>query len=137
MPDKPSAGDTRYARGLAAREAVLGAEYVRAQQQDRSDIYQRWQHYLTEEGWGGVWTRPGLDRKTRSLITLSVLATLGRSTELALHLRGAMRNGWTREDLSEILIHLSAYAGMPASVEAFRVADTIFVEEDAGDGAGR
>jgi 4-carboxymuconolactone decarboxylase len=124
---QPGAGAaSRYERGLAAREAVLGSEYVNAQLSssgEHSEIYRRWQHYLTEEAWGGVWTRGVIDRKTRSLITITALATLGRSAELLLHLRGAIRNGWTPEELSEVLIHLSAYAGVPAAVEAFRVAE--------------
>lgn len=123
----------RYKRGLQARKEVLGSEYVNRQLEEReqSVFYRKWQRYLTEEGWGGVWTRSGLDRKTRSLICIVTLATQGRSHELSLHIKGARRNGWSIEEISEILIHLSSYAGLPTAVEAFRVADEAFSEEDA------
>lgn len=123
--------DERYEKGLRTREEVLGSEYVQSQLAGpaHSEFFLEWQRYLTEEGWGGSWTRPGIDRKTRSLVTLTVLATLGRSKELGLHLAGARRNGWTVDEIKEILIHLGAYAGFPAAVEAFRVAEEVIGAE--------
>ncbi|HCB06216.1 MAG TPA: carboxymuconolactone decarboxylase family protein [Nocardioides sp.] len=122
--------DERYQAGLRARAEVLGRGRLEATlAAPASPTMQRWQRYLTEEGWGGVWCRPGLDRKSRSLITVTALAMAGRDHELALHLQGARRNGWTQDELGEALIHLVAYAGYPAAVAAFRLLDGAFAEE--------
>jgi alkylhydroperoxidase/carboxymuconolactone decarboxylase family protein YurZ len=122
--------DERYEAGLRARGEVLGKARLDATlNAPSSPMMQRWQRYLTEEGWGGVWCREGLDRKSRSLITITALAIGGRTHELALHLRGARRNGWTQDELAEALIHLTAYAGYPAAVGAFGALDEAFAEE--------
>ena len=122
--------DARLERGRQIRAEVLGPEYVaaRAAQPVTHPVIETWRRYLVEEGWGGVWARPGLDRKYKSLVTISVLAATGKSQELGVHLVGALRNGWTADELGEVLIHLSSYAGYPAAVEAFRVAEKVFAE---------
>lgn len=118
----------RFERGSRIRAEVLGPDYIAAREAKitTDPVILEWQRYLAEEGWGGVWARPGLSRKDRSLITISVLAAAGKSHELGLHLVGALRNGWTPEELGEALIHLSSYAGYPSAVEAFRVAEQVF-----------
>jgi 4-carboxymuconolactone decarboxylase len=118
--------EERYENGRRIREEVLGTDYVASRQPAEDPVLAAWQRYVVEEGWGGVWARPGLSRKDRSLITVTVLAVTGRSPELAVHLVGALRNGWTPEELGEALIHLSSYAGYPAAVEAFRTAGEVF-----------
>jgi 3-oxoadipate enol-lactonase/4-carboxymuconolactone decarboxylase len=122
--------DERYEAGLRARGEVLGRGRLEATlAAPASPMMRKWQRYLTEEGWGGVWCRPGLDRRSRSLITVTALAIHGRDHELALHLRGARRNGWTQDELAEALIHLIAYAGYPVAVSAFRLLDEAFTED--------
>lgn len=119
--------DERYERGCAIRAEVLGPDYMaaRAAKVTTDPVILNWQRYLAEEGWGGVWAREGLSRKHKSLVTISVLAAAGKSHELGLHFVGALRNGWTPEELGEALIHLSSYAGYPSTVEAFRVLEQV------------
>ncbi len=112
----------RYEAGLEMRRSTLGAEWVdpqleRAKEDDFVDTIQR---HVTEHCWGLVWTRPGLDRKTRSMLTLAILTTLGKMTELKGHVRGALNNGCTVEEIREVLLHATIYAGVPAGVDAFR-----------------
>ena len=119
-----------YEKGLAVRREVLGAEYV-----DRAvagaDAFSRpLQDFVTEYCWGGVWTRPGLTRKTRSLLNLAMLTALNRPHELKLHLKGALNNGVTREEIAEVLLHAGVYCGVPAAVDAFRTAREVFGEID-------
>jgi alkylhydroperoxidase/carboxymuconolactone decarboxylase family protein YurZ len=119
----------RLARGAAMLATVLGPEMAnRRSEQPTDPAIRTWRRYLVEEGWGGVWCRPGLDLKARSLVTIVALATAGKVDELELHLVGAIRNGWTLEELTEVFIHLSSYAGYPAAVGAFRVAERVFAD---------
>ena len=124
--------DERFEQGLKTRREVLGAEYVDRAFEGNDPFTSSWQHLLTEHAWNDVWNRPGLDRRTRSIITIALLATLGRSTELASHVRGALRNGATPEEIAEVFIHTAGYAGFPAGVEAFRTAQPIIAEFRAG-----
>jgi 4-carboxymuconolactone decarboxylase len=107
---------------MAVRREVLGDEHVDRALQSATAFTEPFQDYVTRCAWGAVWTRPGLDRRTRSAITLAALTALGREGEIALHVRGARRNGLSEQEISEILIHTAAYAGAPAANAAFAVA---------------
>jgi 4-carboxymuconolactone decarboxylase len=108
--------------GLAVRKEVLGPEYVERAYAQATDFTRELQDFLVEHCWGGVWTRPGLPLSTRSIVTLSVLA-VGRSWgEFRTHVRGALRNGVSADELREVFLHIGVYAGVPVAVEAFRVA---------------
>ncbi|MDQ6771503.1 MAG: 4-carboxymuconolactone decarboxylase [Candidatus Dormibacteraeota bacterium] len=115
--------DVTYEAGRQVRREVLGADYVQAAEQRTTDFTRDFQELLTRFAWGGVWIRPGLDRRTRSLITVAMLVALGREEELELHVRAALRNGVTTAELREVLIHSAAYCGLPAANSAFRVAE--------------
>jgi 4-carboxymuconolactone decarboxylase len=117
--------DPRYEAGLRVRRDVLGDEHVDRATASASDFTRPWQEHITASAWGDVWTRPGLDRRTRSAVTLAVLTALGRREELAMHVRGALRNGLTPEEIREVLIHVSVYAGVPAANAAFAIADEV------------
>jgi 4-carboxymuconolactone decarboxylase len=108
--------------GAAIRRAVLGDEYVDRAAADATRFSAPWQEYVTRTAWGEVWARPGLDRRTRSLLTLALLAALRCEGELAVHVRAAVRNGVTPEEISEVLLHTAVYAGAPAANLAFAVA---------------
>jgi 4-carboxymuconolactone decarboxylase len=111
-----------YDDGLAVRREVLGSQWVDPQlEKAKTDDFTRAiQEHVTEYCWGMVWTRPGLDRKTRSMLNLAILTTLGKMTELKGHVRGAITNGCTVEEIKEVLLHTTVYAGVPAGVDAFR-----------------
>ncbi len=111
-----------YQAGLEARRSTLGAEWVDPQMEKAKtdEFVNTIQHHVTEHCWGLVWTREGLDRKTRSMLTLAILTTLGKMTELKGHVRGAITNGCTVEEIREVLLHATIYAGVPAGVDAFR-----------------
>lgn len=112
----------RLAAGMAVRRATLGDEHVDRAIGAATELSQPFQDYITESVWGSIWTRPGLDRRTRSCITVAVLAALRAEDELALHIRAAIGNGVTREEIAEILLHVAGYAGAPAANSAFGVA---------------
>jgi 4-carboxymuconolactone decarboxylase len=116
----------KFQAGLEVRRKVLGAEYVDRALAQAEDFSRPLQEYVTECCWGEVWTRPGLTLKERSMITL---AALGRTHEVKLHVRGALNNGLTREQIREVLLHVAAYAGVPAAVDAFRAAQEAFQED--------
>ncbi|HEY8369290.1 MAG TPA: carboxymuconolactone decarboxylase family protein [Thermodesulfobacteriota bacterium] len=120
-----------YEAGKAVRTEVLGPEYVEKSLSLTDDFNKPWQDLLTEYCWGAIWTRPGLDRRTRSLLNLAMLAVLGRPHELGLHIRGALRNGATKEEIRETLMQAAVYGGVPAGVEAFRTANAVFAEQKA------
>jgi 4-carboxymuconolactone decarboxylase len=125
-----------FERGLAVRREVLGAEYVDASLTGASELMAPMQQFVTAYAWGAVWARPGLDRRSRSVLNLGMLTALGRLHELGVHVRGALRNGLTREEIREALLQTGIYCGMPAALEAFRVADRVFHELDAEAAAG-
>jgi len=111
-----------FEEGLAVRREVLGADYVNKSIASATDFNREFQELVTEYCWGKVWTRPGLDRKTRSLINVAMLTALNRPHEVALHLRGAINNGCTRDEIKEVLLQTAIYCGVPAAVDSFRVA---------------
>ena len=112
--------DAIYDKGLATRKAVLGSDYVNGALQKATDFTRPLQDLVTRHAWGNTWQRDGLDLKTRSIVTVSMLVALGKMHELKLHVRGALNNGVTREELQEIFLHASVYCGFPAAVDAFR-----------------
>ena len=114
--------DTPYEKGLATRTAVLGADYVQGAMQRTTDFTRPLQDLVIRHAWGNTWQRDGIDLKTRSIVTVSMLVALGRMHELKIHVRGALNNGVTVEELQEIFLHASVYCGFPAAVDAFRAA---------------
>ena len=133
-----TAGDPNYERGMEVRKEVLGDEYVAASIEQTTPFTADFQDLITRYAWGEIWTRPGLDRKTRSCITLTALMSQGLLEELALHVRGALRNGLTEEEIKEVFLQGAIYCGVPAARAAFAVAQPVLAEhhgsqEVAGD----
>ena len=118
----------RFESGLKTRKEVLGSDYVENSIQNATDFDRPFQEFITTSAWDGVWNRGPLDRKTKSLITLSVLVALRAEDEIALHLRGAINNGLTPDEIMAMLIHASVYAGVPSSLTAVRIAKKVFSE---------
>jgi 4-carboxymuconolactone decarboxylase len=121
-------------RGDAIRREVLGDEHVERAQAERSEFTAPFQDFITRYAWGEVWAREGLDRRTRSAITLAVLTALGRENEIGLHVRGARRNGLTEAEIAEVLLHTAVYAGVPAANAAFAIAERMLTQEQQGRG---
>ena len=117
-----------YEQGLKTRREVMGDAFVDRALGNATEFTQPLQDYVSEHGWGAVWTRPGLERKTRSLITLAALTALKCPQELKGHVRGALNNGCTVEEIRETLLHCVVYAGVPASIDAFRAAQEVIDE---------
>jgi 4-carboxymuconolactone decarboxylase len=115
---------------LAIRKAVLGEKHVERSLTNTTEFGRPIQELVTEYCWGAVWGRPGLPRETRSLINIAMLTALNRSHELAVHVRGALTNGVTREEIQEVLLQTAIYVGVPASLESFRIAENVFEEVD-------
>ena len=120
----------RYEQGLAVRREVLGSEYVDKAIASTDDFTEPFQDLINEYCWGTVWSRPGLPRKTRSLINLALLTAMSKPDELKLHLRGALNNGCSKEEIMEVLLHTAIYCGMPAAVSAFRTTRAFFEESE-------
>jgi 4-carboxymuconolactone decarboxylase len=120
-----------FDNGLRTRREVLGADYVDASLAQADDFMMAFQRITTEWAWDYVWNRPGLDRRTRSLLNLALLTALGKSAELKLHVKGALTNGVTVEEIKEVLLHASVYCGIPAGLEAFRSAHEVLLAEGA------
>jgi 4-carboxymuconolactone decarboxylase len=120
--------DPRYEAGMRVRREVLGDEHVDRSIERTTDLTRDFQDLITRYAWGDVWSRPGLDRRTRSCMTLTALIALGRENELAMHLRAALRNGLTREEISEVLIQSAVYCGIPAANSAFAIAQRVLDE---------
>jgi 4-carboxymuconolactone decarboxylase len=120
----------RYEEGLKVRREVLGEDYVDTALAGADDFNRDFQRLVTEYCWGEVWTGTALDRKQRSLNNLCLLAALGRNDEFVLHVRGALRNGCTIDELRETLVQIAVYAGIPAGVEAFRLTRGVLAEAD-------
>lgn len=134
--DLPSAArDAQYDRGLAMRRQVMGDDFVDRAFAGTTAFTAPLQHHITRNAWGDTWQRPGLDLRTRSLVTVAMLTALGRQNELKGHVRGALRNGATVEEIQEVLLHATIYCGVPCAVEAFRSAAEV-VAAEAGAGAG-
>ncbi|MEO7152222.1 MAG: 4-carboxymuconolactone decarboxylase [Burkholderiaceae bacterium] len=117
-----------YEQGLKTRREVLGAEYVDAAIQGADDFSRPLQEFVTEYAWNGVWNRPGLDRRTRSLLNLAMLTALNRPHELRLHLRGALTNGVTEAEMREVFLQSAIYCGVPAAMDSFRLAREVLKE---------
>jgi 4-carboxymuconolactone decarboxylase len=123
--------------GLQTRRAVLGADYVDKSLAAADDFMMAFQRITTEWCWDYAWNRPGLERKTRSMLNLAMLTALGKSTELKLHVKGALANGVTVDEIKEILIHATVYCGIPAGLDAFRAAHEVLETEGALPSMGR
>ena len=119
---------TKYDEGMEVRREVLGAEHVDRATASASELTREFQQLITEYAWGTVWTRPGLDRRSRSMITLTALVALGHHEELALHLRAARTNGLSVEEIKEVLLQTAIYCGVPAANTAFRIAQQVLEE---------
>ena len=117
-----------FDRGLKIRREVLGAEYVDDSIQNADDFTMPLQELVTQFAWGEVWSRPGLDRRTRSLINIGMISALNRPHELKLHIRGAINNGVTKDEIREVLLHVIPYCGFPAALDSFRVAREVLRE---------
>lgn len=115
-----------FNRGDALRRSVLGNEYVERSTANADDFNRPMQQLTTEYCWGAIWGRPGLDKKTRSLLNLAMLCALNRPHELKMHVGGALRNGVTREEIQEVFLQVTIYCGVPAGVDAFRIAREVF-----------
>lgn len=122
----------RFEEGLKVRREVLGADYVDNSIKNATSFNMPLQELVTEYCWGEIWTREGLSRKTRSLINLSMLTALNRPHELKLHLRGALNNGVTKEEIQEVFIQTAIYCGVPAALDSFKVAQEVFSEVEEG-----
>ncbi|WP_027289202.1 4-carboxymuconolactone decarboxylase [Rhodovibrio salinarum] len=123
--------DGRHDAGMKTRRAVLGDAHVDRAQANTTDVDADFQQFITEVAWGSVWTREGLSRPQRSLLTIAMLAALGHDDELAMHLRATANTGATREEVKETLLQVAVYAGVPAANTAFKVAKRVFAEIDA------
>ncbi len=121
--------DEQFERGLAMRKQVMGEDFVARAYAGVTDFTAPLQQHITRNAWGETWQRPGLDLKTRSLVTVAMLTALGRQNELKGHVRGALNNGATVQEIQEVLLHATIYCGVPTAVEAFRSA-----AEVVGDG---
>jgi 4-carboxymuconolactone decarboxylase len=119
-----------YDEGMAVRRDVLGDAHVDRAEAAKTDLTRDFQAFITRYAWGEVWTRPGLDRRARSLITLTALIAHGHWSELELHLRAALRNGLTCGEIAEAILQAAVYCGVPAANHAFAVADAVLKEED-------
>jgi 4-carboxymuconolactone decarboxylase len=122
--------DPALEQGMAVRRQVLGDEHVDRANASKTPFTEDFQEFITRYAWGGIWTRPGLDRRTRSCITVAMLVALGRHEELAMHVRAALRNGVTRDELREILLQTAVYAGVPAANTGFAIANRTLEEID-------
>ena len=122
--------DASFKKGLEIRRAVLGADYVDKSIASADELTEDLQRLVTKYCWGEVWGRPGLERRTRSFLNLAMIAALNRPHELKLHIRGALNNGLSREDIAEVFLQVAIYCGVPAAIDSFRVAREVFEEID-------
>jgi 4-carboxymuconolactone decarboxylase len=123
--------EERFRAGLEMRQEVLGREHVDRSLRNATDFTRPMQELVTEYCWGEIWTRPGLDRRTRSLLNLAMLTALNRPHELELHVKGALNNGVTEEEIGEVLLQAAIYCGVPAAIDGFRVAQKVLTERKA------
>jgi 4-carboxymuconolactone decarboxylase len=137
MKDEPAeAIDDRYETGMRIRREVLGDVHVDRAVAATTPFSAPFQEYVTRAAWGDVWARPGLDRRTRSCVTLAVLTALRAESELPMHVRGAIRNGLTADEIAEVLLHAGVYAGVPAAHAAFAIAADALGEPERRPGGG-
>ena len=123
--------DTQYDAGMKVRRAVLGDAHVDRSLAQADDLTKPLQDLVVEYGWGAIWTRPGLDRRTRSMINIGMLTALNRPHELSLHLKGAVNNGCSREEIVEVILQTAVYCGLPAALDSMRHVKALFAELDA------
>jgi 4-carboxymuconolactone decarboxylase len=135
MALRPEFDNPLFKQGLAVRREVLGAEYVDKSVQNVDEFMVPFQKMTTEWCWGAVWTRPGLDRRTRSMLNLAMLTALNRPNEIRLHVRGALRNGLTVAEIQEVLLQACVYCGVPAALDAFKVAKEA-IDQHGAEGKG-
>ena len=120
----------RYRQGMKVRRAVLGEAHVNRAESTKNTFNEPFQNLITRYAWGEIWTRPGLPRKTRSLVTIGIMVALNRPEELRLHLRAAANNNVTQQEVQEVLLQAAIYCGVPAANSAFRIAEEIFRESE-------
>ena len=121
--------DPVFDAGMAVRREVLGDDHVDRAVQRTTEFTAPFQDFITRYAWGTVWTRDGLDRRTRSCVTLAILTALGRENEIEMHVRAALRNGLSAEEIGEVLLHTAVYAGVPAANAAFAIAQRVLQNE--------
>jgi 4-carboxymuconolactone decarboxylase len=121
----------RHAKGMEVRRAVLGNAHVDRAQANRTEMTTEFQDFITRYAWGEIWTRPGLPRHTRSLLTIAMMVATNREEELKLHLRAASNNGVSRDEIKEVLMQAAIYCGVPAANSAFHMAQEVFKQMDA------
>ncbi len=119
----------RFEQGMKVRRAALGDAHVDASLKDRTEFNEAFQDLITRYAWGEIWSRPGLPRQTRSMLTLAMMVALNRPDELRLHLRAALNNGVTREEIREVLLQAAIYCGVPAANSAFHLAQEVFEQQ--------
>jgi 4-carboxymuconolactone decarboxylase len=127
--------DKNFEQGMKIRREVLGDSHVDQAEAGATAFDADFQRFITETAWGAVWARPGLDRRTRHLVTMAILAALGKEHELAMHIRATENTGVTREELGEVFMQVAIYAGVPSANTAFSIAKRVFIELDGKDGA--
>lgn len=120
--------DDKFDQGMAVRKAVLGADYVARAEANKTEFDADFHRYVTEHAWGAVWARPGLERKIRHMLTIAMLAVLGRHDDLAVHIRATRNTGVTRDEVKEILLQVAVYAGAPAANSAYAIAKRVYRE---------
>ena len=118
----------KYEQGMKVRRAVLGDGHVDRAEANKTEFDADFQHFITEVAWGSVWARPGLDRKTRHLLTIALLAGLGQENELAMHIRASQNTGVTPDEIKEVLLQVALYAGIPVANSAFAIAKQVYAE---------
>ena len=127
--------DQKFEQGMQIRRAVLGDAHVDRAEADKTDFDADFQRFITETAWGSVWSRPGLDRKTRHMLTLAILAALGKEHELAMHIRATRNTGVTPDEVKELMLQVAVYAGVPAANSAVAIAKKVYTEltEQSGE----
>ncbi len=130
MPGDENTPEDRYRAGMRIRRAVLGDAHVDQAEANQTPFDADFQRFITETAWGTVWARPGLERKTRHLLTIAILAALGKENELAMHLRATRNTGVTPEEIKEVLLQVAVYAGVPAANSAFAIAKKVLGEDE-------
>jgi len=135
MPKQTTPKETtsdRHEKGMKVRRAVLGDAHVNKAEKTKTEFTEPFQDFITRYAWGEIWSRPGLPRHTRSLITLAMMIALNRNDEFRMHVRAALNNKVTREEIQEVLLQSAIYCGVPAANTAFHIAQEVFAEVDSG-----
>jgi len=132
MPKENRNDRERHEAGMKMRRAVLGDAYINKAERNKTEFTEFFQDFITRYAWGEIWSRPGLPRNTRSLITLAMMVALNRNDEFRMHIRAALNNKVTRDEIREVLLQSAIYCGVPAANTAFHIAQEVFAEVDAG-----